>query len=108
MHAAVCLLHAGQPRSAGDAKSGQFVGQFSWVTGDPIVLKGLNTKIISNRELFEENKPNYNTEFNVETLISTISSSESLMISSRWITESHTILKFLVIARLRILRKFSG
>ena len=42
MHAAVCLLRAGQPRSAGDAaKSGQFVGQFSWVTGDPIGLKGL-------------------------------------------------------------------
>ena len=43
MHAAVCLLRAGQPRSAGDAaKSGQFIGQFSWVTGDPIVLKGLS------------------------------------------------------------------
>ena len=42
MHAAVCLLRAGQPRSAGDAaKLGQFVGQFSWVTGDPIGLKGL-------------------------------------------------------------------
>ena len=39
----MCLLRAGQPRSAGDAaKSGQFIGQFSWVTGDPIVLKGLN------------------------------------------------------------------
>ena len=43
MHAAVCLLRAGQPRSAGDAaKLGQFVGQFSWVTGDPTGLKGLN------------------------------------------------------------------
>ena len=42
MHATVCLLRAGQPRSASDvAKSGQFTGQFSWVTGDPIVLKGL-------------------------------------------------------------------
>ena len=42
MHAAVCLLRAGQPRSAGDAaKLGQFIGQFSWVTGDPIVVKGL-------------------------------------------------------------------
>ena len=42
MHAAVCLLCAGQPRSASDAaKLGQFIGQFSWVTGDPIVLKGL-------------------------------------------------------------------
>ena len=42
MHATVCLLHAGQPKSAGDAaKSGQFIGQFSWVTGDPIGLKGL-------------------------------------------------------------------
>ena len=42
MHAAVCLLRAGQPRSAGDAaKLGQFIGQFSWVTGDPIGVKGL-------------------------------------------------------------------
>ena len=42
MHAAVCLLRAGQPRSAGDtAKLGQFIGQFSWVTGDPIGLKRL-------------------------------------------------------------------
>ena len=42
VHAAVCLLRAGQPRSAGDAvKLGQFIGQFSWVTGDPIGLKGL-------------------------------------------------------------------
>ena len=42
MHAAVCLLRAGQPRSAGDAaKLGQFIGKFSWVTGDPIGLKGL-------------------------------------------------------------------
>ena len=43
MHAAVCLLRAGQPRSAGDAaKLGQFIGQFSWVTGDPIGVKGLS------------------------------------------------------------------
>ena len=42
MHAAVCLLRAGQPRSAGNAsKLGQFIGQFAWVTGDPIGLKGL-------------------------------------------------------------------
>ena len=42
MHAAVCLLRAGQPRSTGDAaKLGQFIGQFSWVTGDPIGVKGL-------------------------------------------------------------------
>ena len=42
MHAAVCLLRAGQPRSASDAaKLGQFIGQFSWVTGDPIGVKGL-------------------------------------------------------------------
>ena len=42
MHAAVCLLRAGQPRSTGDAaKLGQFIGQFSWVTGHPIGLKGL-------------------------------------------------------------------
>ena len=37
MHATVCLLRAGQPRSAGDAaKSGQFIGQFSWVTDSPV------------------------------------------------------------------------
>ena len=24
-----------------EAKLGQFIGQFSWVTGDPIVVKGL-------------------------------------------------------------------
>ena len=46
MHATVCLLRAGQPRRAGAAaKSGQFVGQFSWVTGDPIGLKGLYSDI---------------------------------------------------------------
>ena len=45
MHGTVCLLRAGQPRRAGAAaKSGQFVGQFSWVTGDPIVVKGLRLK----------------------------------------------------------------
>ena len=44
MHAAVCLLRAGQPRSAGDAaKLGQFMGQFSLVAGDPTGLKGLLT-----------------------------------------------------------------
>ena len=49
MHAAVCLLRAGQLRSAGDvAKLGQFVGQFSWVTGDPIGLKGLNKNMNMN------------------------------------------------------------
>ena len=42
MHATVYLLHAGQWRRASDAaKSGQFIGQFTWVTGDPIGLKGL-------------------------------------------------------------------
>ena len=42
MHAAVCLLRAGQPKSAGDAaKLGQFRGQFSLVAGDPTGLKGL-------------------------------------------------------------------
>ena len=40
-HATVCLLRAGQPRSAGDAaKLGQFIGQFSWVTGDQSFSKG--------------------------------------------------------------------
>ena len=38
----MCLLRACQPRSAGDAaKLGQFIGQFSWVIGNPIGLKGL-------------------------------------------------------------------
>ena len=47
MHAAVCLLRADQPRSAGDAaKLGQFVGEFSWVTGDPIGVKGLKRDLI--------------------------------------------------------------
>ena len=42
MHAAVCLLHAGQPRRAGDvAKSGQFIDQFSWDRYVPMVVKGL-------------------------------------------------------------------
>ena len=42
MHGTVCLLRAGQPRRAGAAaKSGRLVGQFSWGTGDPIVVKGL-------------------------------------------------------------------
>ena len=46
MHATVCLLRAGQPRRAcAAAKSGQFVGQFSWVTGDPIGVKGLYSDI---------------------------------------------------------------
>ena len=42
MHAALCLLHVGQQRSTGDAaKLSQFIGQFSWVTGDPTGLRGL-------------------------------------------------------------------
>ena len=46
MHATVCLLRSGQPRRAGAAeKSGQFVGQFLWVTGDPIGVKGLYNDI---------------------------------------------------------------
>ena len=47
MHAAVCLLRAGQQRSAGDAaKLGQFVGEFSWVTSDPIGVEGLITNLL--------------------------------------------------------------
>jgi hypothetical protein len=42
MHAAVCLLHAGQPKHAVDeAKSGEFLGEFSWVVYDPMVVRGL-------------------------------------------------------------------
>ena len=44
-HATVCLLRTGQPRRAGDVvKSGQFTGQFTWVTGDSMVVKGLITE----------------------------------------------------------------
>ena len=40
------------PRSAGDAaKLSQFIGQFSWVTGDPIGLKGLCTDSIQKKEM---------------------------------------------------------
>ena len=46
MHATVCLLRAGQPRRASKAaKSGQFIGQFTWVTGDPMGVKGLYSMI---------------------------------------------------------------
>ena len=42
MHAAVCLLHAGQLNRAGDvAKSGEFLGEFSWVEFDPVGVRGL-------------------------------------------------------------------
>ena len=45
MHATVCLLRAGQQNSIGVAvKSGKFIGQFSWVNGDPIGRKGLGQK----------------------------------------------------------------
>ena len=38
LHVTLYLLRAG----AGDAaKSGRFIGQFSWVTGDPMGVKGL-------------------------------------------------------------------
>ena len=43
MRATVCLLRAGQPTRASNAtKSGQFIGQLSWATDDPIGFKGLN------------------------------------------------------------------
>ena len=42
MHAAVCLLHAGQLKRAGDAaKSGDILGEFSWVEFDPMGVRGL-------------------------------------------------------------------
>ena len=42
MHAAVCLLHAGQLNRAGDvAKSGEFLGEFSWVELFPMDVRGL-------------------------------------------------------------------
>ena len=41
MHAAACLLRAGQvERAVNAADSGQFVGQFSWDTGVPYPLEG--------------------------------------------------------------------
>ena len=46
LHATVCLPRAGQPRCAGDAaKSGQFMGQFTCVTGDTMSVKGLYSTI---------------------------------------------------------------
>ena len=37
-----CLLHAGKPKHAGDAaKSGEFLGEFSWVEFDPMGVRGL-------------------------------------------------------------------
>ena len=43
MHATLCLLRAGQPNSPSvRAEPVQFIGQFSWITGDPIGRKGLS------------------------------------------------------------------
>ena len=48
MHAAVCLLHAGQLKRTGDAaKSGEFLGEFSWVEFDPMGVRGLTIAISS-------------------------------------------------------------
>ena len=57
MRATVCLLRAGWPTRAGDAaKSGQFIGQLSWVTGDSIGLKGLReSPIYRQRRIFNLN-----------------------------------------------------
>ena len=42
MHAAVCLLRAGQPKRAGNAaESGEFLGEFFWVEFDPMGVRGL-------------------------------------------------------------------
>ena len=47
MHATVCLLRADWPTRTSDvAKSGQFIGQLSWVTSDPIGLKGLMSCLV--------------------------------------------------------------
>ena len=41
MHATVYLLHAGQLKSAGDAaKSGEFIGELSWVEFNPVGVRG--------------------------------------------------------------------
>ena len=40
MHTTVCLLHAEQPKH-NTAKSGEFIGELSWVVHDPITVKGL-------------------------------------------------------------------
>ena len=43
MHAAVCLLHAGQLKGASDVgKSREFLGEFSWVEFDAMSVRGLN------------------------------------------------------------------
>ena len=48
MHAAVCLLHAGQLKHAVDeAKSGEFLGEFSWVEFDPMGVRGLLCNCLS-------------------------------------------------------------
>ena len=42
LHAAVCLLRAGQPKRAGDAaKLGEFLGELFWVEFDPMGERGL-------------------------------------------------------------------
>ena len=42
MHATVCLLQAGQPkRDSNTAKSGELLGEFSWVELDPMGVRGL-------------------------------------------------------------------
>ena len=66
MHASVCRLHAGQPRSAGDAaKLGQFLGKFSWVTGDPIGIEGL-TLVKCQQRLVAEHGANVQTYLSLE------------------------------------------
>ena len=59
MHAAVCLLRAGQPKRAGDVeKSGEFLGEFSWVEFDPVGVRGLSqTNDNAGENAYEKMKP---------------------------------------------------
>ena len=51
------LLHAGQLKRAGDAaKSGEFLGEFSWVEFDPMGVRGLtNSKSLKNSKIYFKN-----------------------------------------------------
>ena len=74
MHATVCLLRAGQPRrTSAAAKSGQFVGQFSWVTGDQPVSKGYTATLKMHCITLRDRQPFKNCwKWSVESFMSFI------------------------------------
>ena len=66
MHVTVCLLRADRPTHVGDAaKSGQFIGQLLWVTGDPIGLKGLTINGVSNQKVASINPESFFARRNI-------------------------------------------